>query len=136
MTLTARQIELVQNSWAGITQHVTDAGLIFYDRLFAIDPSLRALFKGDIKQQSSRLIAMISYAVNKLNSIGDIVPEIEALGLRHVNYNVKPEHYATVANALLWTLEKALGSKWTEETENAWIAVYTLLSDTMIKASK
>lgn len=136
MTLTPQQIELVQNSWKYVTVNISDAGLIFYDRLFAIDPSLRALFKGDIKQQSNRLITMISYAVNKLDTIGDIVPEIEALGQRHVKYNVTPEHYNTVATALLWTLEKALSDQWTEETENAWIAVYTLLSETMIQAGK
>jgi hemoglobin-like flavoprotein len=136
MTLTPQQIELVQNSWKHVTVNISEAGLIFYDRLFAIDPSLRALFKGDIKQQSDRLITMISYAVNKLDMIGDIVPEIEALGQRHVKYNVKPEHYDTVANALFWTLEKALSDQWTGETKNAWIAVYTLLSETMMKAGK
>jgi hemoglobin-like flavoprotein len=49
---------------------------------------------------------------------------------------VTPEHYTTVANALLWTLEKALSDQWTEEMKNAWIAVYTLLSETMRKAAK
>jgi hemoglobin-like flavoprotein len=136
MALTPQQIKLVQNSWKFVTVNISEAGMIFYERLFIIDPSLRVLFKGDIEQQSRSLVTMISYAVNKLDAIGDIVPEIEALGQRHVKYNVTPEHYTTVANALLWTLEKALSDQWTEEMKNAWIAVYTLLSETMRKAAK
>jgi hemoglobin-like flavoprotein len=30
--------------------------------------------------------------------------------LRHTGYGVKPDHYRLVGNALLWTLEKGLGS--------------------------
>jgi hemoglobin-like flavoprotein len=135
MNLTARQIELVQESWSTVMLNTKDAGLIFYNQLFTLDPSLRSLFKGDIKSQSALLIGMISFAVNKLDTLGDILQDVKALGRRHNKYNVKPEHYKTVAEALLWTLCKALDSKWTEETEVAWVAVYTVLSNTMLEAS-
>ncbi len=131
MSVTPRQVELVQNTWNFVLLNTQDAGGIFYDRLFTIDPALRALFKSDTKVQSALLIGMISFAVKKLNSIGDIVSDVKALGARHKNYNVRAEDYATVATALLWTLEKALGSDWNEETKDAWVAVYTLLATTM-----
>jgi len=135
MNLTARQIELVENSWDFVILNTKEAGEIFYGRLFTLDPSLRPLFKGDIQAQAERLIAMISFAVHKLNTISEIVADVKSLGVRHKNYNVKPEHYSTVAEALLWTLEKGLGSQWTDETKTAWITVYTILSKTMIDAA-
>jgi hemoglobin-like flavoprotein len=135
MNLTKHQIELVQESWGIVLLNTKDAGLVFYDRLFSLDPSLRSLFKGDTQSQSTLLVGMISFAVGKLHTLDDILSDVKALGRRHAKYNVKPEHYETVAEALLWTLDKALGSKWTEETKVAWVMVYTLLSATMIKAS-
>jgi len=135
MTLTVRQIELVQNTWNLVLVHKKEAGGIFYERLFTIDPSLRSLFKSSIIAQSTLLIGMISFAVSKLNNIGDIVADVQSLGVRHKSYNVTPEHYTTVAEALLWTLEKGLGEAWNEETKEAWIAVYTLLATTMQNAA-
>jgi len=37
--------------------------------------------------------------------------------------------------ALLWTLDKGLGKDWTKDVEDAWVACYTILADTMINAS-
>ena len=34
--------------------------------------------------------------------------------------------------ALLWTLERGLGSQWTPELKAAWTRAYTVLSDFMI----
>lgn len=134
--MTQRQIELVENSWDFILQNANEAGSIFYSRLFEIDPKLRPLFGEDIESQSKKLVALITFAVHKLNNLEEIVADVKALGIRHRKYKVQREHYATVANALLWTLEKALGTQWTEEMENAWIEVYTILSQTMIEAAE
>lgn len=134
--MTPGQIELIENSWDFILQNANEAGSIFYSRLFEIDPKLRPLFGEDIESQSKKLVALITFAVHKLNNLEEIVADVKALGIRHRKYKVQREHYATVANALLWTLEKALSTQWTEEMENAWIEVYTLLSQTMIEAAE
>jgi hemoglobin-like flavoprotein len=134
--MTPKQIELVENSWDFILANTTEAGLIFYNRLFELDPSLRALFKGDIKSQSQKLISLITFAVHKLNSLEEIMADVRALGVRHNKYRVQREHYATVAQALLWTLEKALGNQWTEELKTAWVTLYMALAKAMIEAAK
>jgi nitric oxide dioxygenase len=46
------------------------------------------------------------------------------------------KHYDTVAEALLWTLEKGLGEAFTPETRQAWITVYGVLASTMKDAAK
>jgi hemoglobin-like flavoprotein len=48
---------------------------------------------------------------------------------------VRDEHYATVATALLWTLEKGLGAAFTPEVKQSWVAAYTVLADTMKAAA-
>ena len=73
----------------------------FYDRLFERDPSLRALFTGDMKEQGQALMAMIATAVGGLKRLDTIVPAVQELGIRHAGYGVTEDHYNTVGAALL-----------------------------------
>lgn len=133
--LTSQQIELVTTSWKSVLPISETAAELFYNRLFELDPSLRPLFKDDIKVQGERLMNMINVAVNALNKLDDVVPAIQAMGRRHRDYNVKDEHYDTVAAALLWTLEQGLGEAFTADVKEAWTQVYTILATTMINAA-
>ena len=134
--MTPRQIQLVQSSWDFVLLENSEAGVIFYSRLFEIAPELRPLFSENPKIQAQKLVSIITFAVKKLDSLGEIVEDVRSLGKRHKKYNVKPEHYGIVANALLWTLEKALQDKWNAEMKESWVAVYTILSSTMISAAQ
>src|SRR3990170_73805 len=107
--MTPKQIELVQGSWKKVLPIADTAAELFYGKLFALDPSLKPLFNGDIKEQGRKLMAMISVAVTGLTRIETIVPAVQDLGRRHVKYGVKDKHYDTVASALVWTLGQGLG---------------------------
>ena len=135
MKLSESQIKLVQTSFAKVEPIADKAAQLFYDRLFELDPNLRKLFKGDMKAQGKKLMSMIAAAVRGLNNLPSLVPVVQNLGRRHVGYGVKNKDYATVGQALIWTLEKGLGSAFTPEVKQAWIAVYTLLADTMKEAA-
>jgi hemoglobin-like flavoprotein len=74
--MTPEQIQLVQTSFAAVAPIAEQAGLMFYDRLFTIDPSLRPLFKGDITEQSRTLMKMIAVAVGGLDKLDTIVPAV------------------------------------------------------------
>jgi hemoglobin-like flavoprotein len=133
--MTVEQKLLVQKTFAMVVPIADTAAALFYGRLFAIDPALRPLFKGDLVEQGRKLMQMIGVAVNGLDRLDQIVPAVQQLGVRHVAYGVKDEHYATVAVALLWTLEQGLGADFTPDVRNAWTAAYTLLADTMKAAA-
>lgn len=134
--MTPRQIALVQGSWSDLLAVSETAAQLFYLRLFALDPSLRPMFKGEIREQGRKLIAMMSVAVNGLARIETLAPVIEALGRRHAGYGVKDEHYATVAVALQWALEQGLGARFTLDVRDAWSAAYGLLASTMQRAAR
>ena len=133
--MTPTQVKYVQDSFALVVPIADKAAEIFYNKLFELDPGLKALFKGDIGEQGKKLMTMIGTAVGGLNHLDKIVPAVQDLGRRHVAYGVTPEQYGTVAAALLYTLEVGLGDAWTPEVEDSWIAVYTLLSTTMKEAA-
>lgn len=133
--MTPTQVKLVQDSFAKVAPIADKAAAIFYDKLFELDPGLKPLFKTDITEQGKKLMTMIGTAVGGLNHLDKIVGAVQDLGKRHVGYGVTPEHYNTVATALLYTLETGLGSAWTPEVKAAWIEVYMLLAKTMKEAA-
>jgi hemoglobin-like flavoprotein len=135
MSLTQQQIALVQSTFSQIGPMAETVAAMFYARLFEIDPSLRSMFKSDMRSQGQKLIQTLAVVVYALDRLEQIVPAVQALGRRHVDYGVKPEHYATVAEALLWTLEQGLGDDFTPEAKEAWTIAYSLLANTAIEAT-
>jgi hemoglobin-like flavoprotein len=133
--MTPKQVELVQGSWKKVLPIADTAAGLFYGRLFELDPTLKPLFKSDIKEQGRKLMAMISVAVAGLTRLDTIVPAVQDLGRRHVKYGVKDRHYDTVATALVWTLEKGLGDAFTPEVREAWVTTYGVLAKTMKDAA-
>ena len=134
--MTPKQVALVQGSWEKLQPAAEAVAQLFYARLFGIDPSLQALFKGDMNEQSRKLASMMTFAVNGLTRLESILPGLEALGRRHAGYGVKGEHYETVGTALLWTLGKGLAPGFTGEVRDAWAAAYGVLSTAMRVAAK
>jgi hemoglobin-like flavoprotein len=134
--VTPREKRLVQGSWKAVVPIADRAAEIFYAELFELDATLKPLFKADITEQGKKLMQMLSTAVNGLDNLEGIVPAVQALGARHVDYGVKDEDYDTVGAAFIYTLEQGLGDAFTDEVRGAWLKVYTLLADTMKGAAK
>jgi len=130
--MTPNQIKLVQRSFADVAPIADQAAVLFYDRLFEIAPAVRPLFHGDMAEQRRKLMATLAIVVNGLSNLEMILPAASSLATRHVAYGAKAEHYPVVGEALLWTLEKGLGSDWTPAVADAWVAAYTTLSEFMI----
>jgi hemoglobin-like flavoprotein len=133
--MTPQEITLVQQSFKKVLPIKAAAAEMFYNRLFVLDPSLRELFPTDMVEQGRKLMAMLATAVGGLHRLDEIVPAVQALGVRHRDYSVRPEHYKTVGEALIWTLAQGLGKDFSDEVKAAWVAAYTLLSSTMIQAA-
>src|SRR5829696_144323 len=129
--VTAGQKSLVQDSFADIATIADDAAVLFYQRLFELDPSLRPMFRGDMAEQRKKLMQMLTAAVKGLDRLDQLIPVVKDLGLRHARYGVLDAHYDTVGEALLWTLEMGLGRGFTAQVREAWAAVYGLLATTM-----
>ena len=134
--VTPAQKTLVQNSFVDIATIADDAAVLFYQRLFELDPSLRQMFRGDMSEQRKKLMQMLTAAVKGLDHLDRLVPVVQDLGRRHTGYGVQESHYETVGEALLWTLEMGLGRNFTPDVKEAWTAVYTLLATTMKDAAR
>ena len=130
--MTPEQITLVQQSFAKVAPISAQAAVLFYDRLFEVAPSVRAMFPEDMTEQRKKLMGMLAAVVGGLSNLDAILPAASALAKRHVAYGAKAEHYPVVGATLLWTLEKGLGEAWTPDVAAAWTAAYGTLSTYMI----
>lgn len=135
MSLTPQQIDLVETTFEAVAKIKEQAADLFYNRLFELDPALRPLFRGDMKDQGRKLMATLGVAVSSLRNLEKIIPTVQALGANHATYGVKESDYQTVAAALLWTLEQGLGAAFTPAVKEAWTATYTILAGVMIEAA-
>lgn len=133
--MTPEEIQLVQTSFEKVAPIAETAAGLFYGRLFEVAPSVRPLFRGDMKSQGNMLMQTLGMAVRNLHQPERIVSAVQALGRRHVGYGAQPAHYPVVGQTLLWTLEQGLGADFTPEVAAAWGKAYTLLADIMIEAA-
>lgn len=134
-----KTIDLVQTSFAKVAPIASTAAEIFYNKLFELDPKLKAIFPADnagaMKEQGNKLMTMLSAAVAGLSNLDKLVPVLQDLGKRHTNYQVEPGHYDTVGAALLDTLEAGLGEAFTPEVKEAWAATYGVMATVMKEAA-
>ncbi len=134
--MTPEQIKLVQSTFEKVRPVAQEAGELFYQRFFEVDPSVRPLFKGEIKQQGLMLMTALGMAVSNLDRPETIAANIQSLGHRHVGYGVKPPDYNIFGAALMWTLEQVLGDDFTPEAREAWGEAFALLSIEMKTATR
>ena len=135
MSMTPRQIELVQASFRTVQPMAATAAEIFYKRLFEVAPATRSLFKNDMKTQGQKLMQVLAMAVGSLSNLVTLVPIVQQLGVRHGGYGVKAEDYDSVRQALMWTLALVLQDAWTDELSSAWNTAYAMLAGVMKEAA-
>lgn len=133
--MTPQQIDLIQQSWMDVLKIQDTAAGLFYQRLFALDPTVRPMFKGDMQSQGKKLMQALGFIVNSLTRLDELVPVAQDMARRHVGYGVQARHYDTVGAALLWTLEQGLGLKFTDELKGAWATAYGTLAQVMKDAA-
>lgn len=133
--MTPEEIKLVRATFAQLEPRRMEVAAMFYRRLFEIAPHLERLFTGDMTDQGAKVMGAIGVAVAGLDRLDEILPQVQDLGRRHAGYGVEPGYYGVVGEALLWTLDEALGEAFTPTVRDAWIAAYVALSGAMIGAA-
>ncbi|MEW5703723.1 MAG: globin domain-containing protein [Pseudomonadota bacterium] len=133
--MTPEQAKRVQASFAKLFARADPVADAFYQRLFARDPSLRALFKGDMREQGRKLMAMLRMLTRAGEDLYAILPAIENLAFQHVRFHVTAKDYDTFGEALLETLERELGADGSPETLAAWRQAYIEIAGFMKEAA-
>jgi hemoglobin-like flavoprotein len=134
--MTPRQIEIVRQSFSQIMPFKDQVIELFYCRLFELDPSIRLMFKSDMTEQRQKLTAALAMVIGRLETMESLLPVLRELGRRHKGYGVRNRHYDLVGEALLWTLEIGLSSRWTKELAEAWKGAYGQVANAMSEGAE
>ena len=84
--MTLRQIELVQQSFRLIQPIIDDVAILFYKRLFEIDPSLRHMFHRPRREQARLLAQTLSVVVKQIDRPSQLRRAVEAWETRTMRW--------------------------------------------------
>ena len=118
--MTPNQQRIIRSSFDELRGQAIPVAMLFYGRLFALDPAIKPLFHVDIREQSRKLMEMLGSVVEGLDDFESMKPALRQLGRKHLDYGVKDAHYDTLAAALMWTLGQALEGGFNAEARDAW----------------
>ena len=134
--MTPQQKTLVRQTFARFAAHPARAGALFYDRLFALEPSLRTMFPKNLQTLGQKFVNTLGAMIGALDDAGLGAVHLDALGRRHAMYGVQPQHYEAMREALLWSLAQLLGDEFDDDAAAAWCAAYKTAARAMQKASQ
>lgn len=73
MSITNRQKQIIRDSFTKVEPIAEIAAELFYTKLFEYDPSLKRLFKGDMRKQGQMLMTTLKAAVKGLEDLDSLV---------------------------------------------------------------
>lgn len=128
-------IQLIQSSGAAVKDLGVQVAEHFYSYMFKHFPEVRKMFPGDMTEQRIRLFNSVILIATTIDNLEVLVPYLKELGIAHIQYDTRPEHYPIVGKSLLNTLKHFLGAAWTLEMAESWIEAYNLASTVCIEAA-
>ncbi len=129
----ALKVELLEQSFTAVAPKGDKLVDAFYRNLFADFPQVKPLFEQvEMTDQKKKLLASLKLVVDNLRRPEALVPALESLGSRHVDYGAQEAHYPAVGQTLLKSLSEIAGPIWTAELDNAWAEAYGEIAKIMI----
>nr|WP_314075453.1 globin domain-containing protein [uncultured Roseococcus sp.] len=126
-------LRLVRESFQKVAALARPAAVLFFGRLFRIEPATRAaLEREDMRAQGARFIAALGYATAMLDRPDRLLPVARDLARRHAARGLRPEHYPALREALDWMLEECLAEEFLPPLRAAWRWAFDLLAEEMI----
>jgi len=133
--MTERQIALVNAAAGHLAQDADENAALFFGRLFDIAPYLRPQFGDDLRSEGRALVGRLCGLTASLERFEHAAAELAALAEENLRSGLTEAHYDIIASALLWTLERSLGTLYTEEMNNAWVAFAVRVTVVMKEAA-
>lgn len=128
--------ELLRDSFAAAASNPRGFAARFYARLFELAPGVRALFPADLQAQQEKFAQTLATIVGFADDPTTLISGLRQLGKRHVAYGTQPIHYATVGEALLWTLETSVAQGLSEPVRQAWRRLYGWIVAEMLSGAR
>jgi nitric oxide dioxygenase len=133
--LSPETIAIIKATAPALQTHGLAITTAMYQRLFK-DEAIKQLFDQAAQasgEQPRKLAAAILAFAQNVDRLDKIEGAVNAICERHVKTHVRPEHYGSVAQALLPAIKEVLGDAATEDILAAWGEAYWYLARIMIE---
>src|SRR3712207_3711556 len=107
--MTRKQVLLVKSSFQALTPQRNRIAAIFFAQLFVREPSLRPVFRGDLRGHGAELFEGLAAIVDSLDRLYPIVAAIEWLAVQSSRRGLCERHYPAVADAMIAAFRDGLG---------------------------
>lgn len=132
----ALNVPALERSFDLVAPRADEFAARFYERLFEKYPSVKSLFVlSPMPEQQRKLIASLVMIVQNLRNPRQLADFLGKLGVRHLDYGTRLEHFDAIGENLLSVLGEFAGEGWTDEVAQAWADAYKLIAQVMIKAA-
>lgn len=131
MTMTSEQRRLVRQTVGALRDQAGPFSLLFYGRLFELDPSARRLFHNDLVLQGRKVIDTLDWMAESLEQFESMTPRLAELGRKHAGYGVRLDQYESVIAALLWAIAQALEPDFDAATRDSWTLALSAVGEAM-----
>jgi len=131
MRMNTQHIALIRSSFAWLAPSADVFGELFDANLRALDPSLRGRLAGETGAQGRRLMSILRNIISGLDQPDQLLWAVRGLGRRYAADALCAEDYATIGDALMFTLEQCLGERLTPDVAAAWDTTYAALAEIM-----
>lgn len=132
MGLAPEEVDLLRTGLHRLARERDHFGALFYERLFALAPDTRPLFRTDPEQLAGKLMTTLAAAVAELHDLRACAAITRDVALRHVGYGVEPAHFRIFNVAAIDTLAIVLGSDFDAEAERVWRKALDAIAEGMI----
>jgi hemoglobin-like flavoprotein len=130
-----RLIRRLERSFRNWQQQDRELAERFYARLFAQHPQIRPMFPAEMTAQKRKLMDTLTLVFENLRSPQTVRDRLRTLGMAHVAYGTRSEHYPLVCESLVAAMAELSGSEWTLELHADWTCAMRLISDVMMEAA-
>lgn len=125
---------LVKNCIDEMADTREELSRLFYGELFHLDINLKKVLPGNTVFLNRKFFNMLA-ALQNVKYLENIAESVVKLGERHlIRYGAQIEHFETLKQALMTSLEQYLGDRFTPELQSAWNGVFDEVAAVMKQA--
>uniref|UniRef100_A0A0G4HCC2 Globin domain-containing protein n=1 Tax=Chromera velia CCMP2878 TaxID=1169474 RepID=A0A0G4HCC2_9ALVE len=109
LILLHRYAPLIHTSFDNVLERTTteELGVRFYEIVFETAPHLQKLFKKPRRLQGRVFANVAALLISGIENPRFLTQELQRLSLRHVGYDIRPEHIPVFGNSLMRTIKEA-----------------------------
>ena len=132
--MTRNQVRIVKSSFQALTPQRNRLAGLFFAQLFVREPSLRPVFRGDLRVHGAELFEGLAAIVDSIDRLYPIVPALEWLAVQSARRGLGERNHFAVVEAMLSAFRDGLGEAFTVELELAWREAARQVSAIMVRA--